>query len=75
MVVELYSDVESPYLKSTREICNKLNVPFLNLAPYFKAGVTNEIGAPYYFPHDQHWTEDGHKLAAFGIHNFILSLE
>lgn len=75
MVVELYSDVESPYLKSTREICNKLSVPFLNLVPYFKSGVTNEAGEPYYFLHDEHWTEEGHRLAAYGIRDFILSLE
>lgn len=70
-VNELNSRMGSPYSEATKKICSILKVPFLNLIPAFKKGLTDSIGTPYYFRHDEHWTKEGHQLAADEIKKFI----
>jgi carbamoyltransferase len=49
-----------------RNLCSKLDVPFLDLLPTFLEAhdAALENGTPLYFPIDRHWTADGHALAA-----------
>lgn len=59
-----------------RDLCAKLDVPFLDLLPIFLAQeeAARSEGRPLYFPIDRHWTKDGHALAARSLLPWVKSL-
>lgn len=53
-----------------REALARGGVPYLSLSPTFRQ-VALRTGATLEFPHDHHWTADGHRLAATEIARFL----
>jgi len=47
------------------------NIPYLDLLPIFRQAAAQPDTPPLHFQHDQHWTVEGHRLAAEAIHDFL----
>ena len=45
------------------------DIGFLDLTPYLQDGVKQGV-LPYY-PDDSHWSEEGHRIAAQAIHEYL----
>ena len=63
-------DAPSPARSVLTELCQKHGVPLLDLTPGFRKAGTDAL-ARYYFPHDEHWNEQGHALAGTLLADFI----
>jgi len=48
------------------------NIPYLDLLPIFRQAAAQPDAPPLHFQHDQHWTVEGHRLAAEAIHDFLM---
>ena len=48
------------------------NIPHLDLLPVFRRAAAQPGTPPLHFRHDQHWTIEGHRLAAEAIHDFLV---
>ncbi len=49
------------------------NIPHLDLLPVFRQAANQSEAPRLHFRHDQHWTVEGHRLAAEAIHEFLLN--
>ncbi len=63
------------YLPSKRlsDVAARIEAPILDLLPAFHRAQNRSDAPPLYFRHDQHWTADGHALAADRIYDFLRS--
>jgi hypothetical protein len=69
---DLTWDVEAPNQRLNAFLTNQ-NIPHLDLLPVFREAVAHPETPPLHFRHDQHWTADGHTLAAETIADFLLT--
>jgi hypothetical protein len=49
-------------------------IPYLDLLPVFRTATDKPGAPPLHFRHDQHWTAEGHQVAAEALHTFLLDL-
>ena len=52
-------------------IAGRQDIPILDLLPVFQQAVQQPNAAPFYFKHDGHWNENGHRLAAQAVFEFL----
>ncbi|MBN1219658.1 MAG: SGNH/GDSL hydrolase family protein [Anaerolineae bacterium] len=50
----------------------KQGIPYLDLLPVFREAALKPDSPSLHFRHDQHWTVEGHRLAAPAIHDFLM---
>jgi len=54
-----------------RSFCSECGVPMVDLLPAFRNSSSNRL----YYPKDEHWTVEGHRLAADEMRAFLASQE
>ena len=52
-------------------IAGRQDIPILDLLPVFQQALQQPNAAPFYFKHDGHWNENGHRLAAQAVFEFL----
>ena len=53
----------------------KEDIPHLDLLPVFREAASQPNAPALHFRHDQHWTAEGHRLAAKTIYEFLVNNE
>lgn len=62
-------DLDAPNRRLTQMLTDA-QIPHLDLLPVFRAAAASDAPA-LHFRYDQHWTPNGHRLAAESIHEFL----
>lgn len=62
------ADLDAPQ-RALAEACESARLPLLDLAPIFRA---DPDSARLYFARDQHWTREGHDLAARSLASWLV---
>ena len=65
-------DLDAPNRRITSFLA-KENIPYLDLLPIFRENSTQSAFPALHFSHDQHWTVEGHRLAAESVHDFLVN--
>lgn len=60
----------SPMAREVERVTERLDVGFIDLLPVFR-DASRPGGPPLYFPEDQHWTAQGHRVAASGLADWV----
>lgn len=61
-------DMDRP-LKNLQNIATDVNIPVLDLTPYLKT----HSSQPLYFPDSWHWNEEGHRVVATVLKEYLLN--
>jgi len=60
----------SPIAREVARVTERLGVDYIDLLPVFRIA-SRRGGLPLYFPEDQHWTAEGHRVAAARLEDWI----